>query len=81
MENVTIEADVVVANILAGIVMELIPDAMHVLKPGGLFISSGIITQQQDQVLDTLEAEGFKLVQINQMQDWIVIVAQKPKIQ
>ena len=81
LENVTIEADVVVANILAGIVMELIPDAMHVLKPGGLFISSGIITQQQDQVLDTLEAEGFKLVQINQMQDWIVIVAQKPKIQ
>ncbi len=79
LKDVTIEADVVVANILAGIVMELIPDAMKVLKPGGFFISSGIITQQQEQVLGALEAEGFKLVQINQMKDWIVIIAQKPK--
>jgi ribosomal protein L11 methyltransferase len=78
LKDVTIEADVVVANILAGIVMELIPDAMKVLKPGGFFVSSGIITEQQEQVLGALEAEGFKLVQINQMKDWIVIVAQKP---
>lgn len=78
LKEVTIEADVVVANILAGIVMELIPDAMKVLKPGGFFVSSGIITEQQEQVLGALEAEGFKLVQINQMKDWVVIVAQKP---
>src|SRR5699024_8746014 len=47
LKNVTIEADVVVANILAPIILELIPDAMRVLKPGGIFISSGIIKEQK----------------------------------
>lgn len=79
LKDVTIEADVVVANILAGIVMDLIPDAMRTLKPGGLFLSSGIITKQKDQVLNALKAEGFKIIQINQMKDWLVIIAKKPK--
>lgn len=78
LKGVTIEADVVVANILAGIVMDLIPDAMRVLKPGGLFLSSGIITKKKDEVLEALEAEGFEMVQMNQMKDWIVIIARKP---
>lgn len=78
LKDVTMEADVVVANILAGIVMELIPDAMRTLKPGGLFISSGIITKQKNKVLEALEAEGFEMIQINQMEDWIVIIAKKP---
>lgn len=78
LKDVTIEADVVVANILAGIVMDLIPDAMRTLKPGGLFISSGIITKQKEEVLEALKAESFEIVQINQMKDWIVIIAKKP---
>lgn len=78
LKDVTIEADVIVANILAGIVIELIPDAMRTLKPGGLFISSGILTTQKEQVLEVLEAEGFEMVQINQMKDWIVIISKKP---
>ena len=77
LKDVTIEADVVVANILAGIIMDLIPDAMRVLKPGGMFISSGIITKQQDQVLAALKAEGFQIIQVNQMKDWVAIIAKK----
>jgi ribosomal protein L11 methyltransferase len=78
LKDVTIEADVVVANILAGIVIDLIPAAMRTLKPGGLFLSSGIIAKQKDEVLHALEAEGFKISQINQMKDWLVIIAKKP---
>lgn len=78
LKNVTIKADVVVANILAPIILELIPDAMHVLKPGGTLISSGIIKEQEEEILNALKNEGFKIRQINQMKDWIVIIAQKP---
>lgn len=79
LKGVTIEADIVVANILAGIIIDLIPDAMRVLKPGGTFITSGIITKQKDEVIQPLIEEGFNIKQISQMEDWISITAEKPK--
>lgn len=78
LEDVTIEADVIVANILAKIILQLIPDAMHVLKSGGYFISSGIIAVQKEEMLAALTNEGFKIQQVNQMEDWLVIIARKP---
>ena len=57
----------VVANILAPIILELIPDAMRVLRPGGTFISSGIIKEQEEEILTALKNEGFKIRQINQI--------------
>lgn len=79
LKDVTIEADVVVANILAPIIIQLIPDALRVLKPGGLFITSGIIIDQKEKVVAALADAGFKLKQINQMKDWFAITAQKPE--
>jgi len=79
LNHVTIKADVVVANILAAIVIELISDAMRVLRPGGLFISSGIIEEQKEEVFAALRTEGFNIIQVNQIKDWVVIIAQKPQ--
>lgn len=79
LKDVTIEADIIVANILAGIVIELIPDAMRALRPGGSFIASGIITSQKDDVIQPLLEAGFKIKQINQMKDWISITAEKSR--
>lgn len=78
LEDVTVEADVVVANILSNIILQLIPDALRVLKSGGYFISSGIIAEQKEEVLHALKNEGFKIQQINQMNDWLAIIARKP---
>lgn len=78
LEGVTIEADIIVANILANIILQLIPDAMRVLKAGGYFISSGILAEQKEKMLKALKNEGFKIQQINQMKDWLVIIARKP---
>ncbi len=78
LEGVTIEADIIVANILANIILQLIPDAMRVLKAGGYFITSGILAEQKEKMLKALKNEGFKIQQINQMKDWLVIIARKP---
>ena len=78
LENVALKADIVVANILANIILQLIPDAMRVLKSGGYFISSGIIAKQKEEMLEALTNEGFKIQQVNQMEDWLVIIARKP---
>ena len=69
-----------VANILAPIIIQLIPDAIRVLKPGGVFITSGIIADQKDKVVAALADAGFKLKQMNQMKDWFSIIAQKPSL-
>ncbi|KRN65783.1 putative ribosomal protein L11 methyltransferase (putative) [Carnobacterium maltaromaticum DSM 20342] len=78
LKGITIEADIVMANILAEIILLLIEDAWRVLKPNGLFITSGIIDSKRDEVLEHLVAQGFEIEQILQMKDWFAIIARKP---
>lgn len=78
LKGVTIEADIVVANILAEIIIPLIPEAFEVLKPGGLFLTSGIIEDKKELILSEQRKQGFTIIQVQQMKDWCSIVAQKP---
>ena len=78
LKGVTIEADIVVANILAEIIVPLIPEAYEALKPGGLFLTSGIIEDKKELILSEQKKQGFTIIQVQQMKDWCSIVAQKP---
>ncbi|MFS7259863.1 50S ribosomal protein L11 methyltransferase [Carnobacterium divergens] len=78
LKGIAIEADIVMANILAEIILLLIEDAWRVLKPNGLFITSGIIDSKKDTVLEQLLAQGFEIEQVQQMKDWFAIIARKP---
>lgn len=71
--------DIVVANILAEIILLFEHDAFKALKPGGYFIASGIIMQKKDHVKQALIDAGFDIIEVNQMEDWISIVAKKPE--
>lgn len=79
LDGVNQSVDVVVANILAEIILLFETKAYEVLKPGGYFITSGIIMQKKDHVQQALIDAGFEIVDINQMEDWISIVAKKPE--
>ncbi|GAB2558814.1 50S ribosomal protein L11 methyltransferase [Gracilibacillus alcaliphilus] len=79
LEHVTVEADVIVANILAEIILRFEKEAFARLKPGGLFITSGIIQKKKQDVRDGLEQAGFEVIEINQMEDWISMIAKKPE--
>lgn len=78
LNNVTVQPDLIVANILAEIIMRFETDAFKILKPGGLFITSGIIKAKEADVKEALITAGFEILETNQMQDWILIVAKKP---
>lgn len=71
------KADVIVANILAAAIVELSGIIKPYLKENGIFISSGIIIDRLADVLNALEAENFKLVFVQQMGEWVGVVAQK----
>ncbi len=71
--------DVVVANILAEIIISFTDDAYKVVKPGGHYITSGIISAKKNDVKDALEASGFVIEDVMMMEDWVTIISKKPE--
>ena len=67
--------DIVVANILADVIIPLSGVAREFMKPGALFISSGIINMKQDAVEKALRENGFEIVEVVTQGDWVSIVA------
>lgn len=67
--------DVVVANILADVIMPLSGVVRQFMKPGGVFISSGIIDTKEDEVKEALMNNGFEIADISHMGEWVSIVA------
>ncbi|TYT75251.1 50S ribosomal protein L11 methyltransferase [Desulfobotulus mexicanus] len=67
--------DLVVANILAEVVVILIPDIGRVLRPGGRVILSGIIEEKVPMVLDALRINGFSALESELDRGWAVCVA------
>ncbi len=68
---------VVVANIVADVIIGLLPFALSVLSSGGTFITSGIISDRIEDVEQALIKEGFTNYKINRRGDWASIVCKK----
>lgn len=67
--------DVVIANILSSVVIDLVPTLSDVLTDNGLFICSGIIEEKAEAVLDALQANGFVIHETLHEDAWVCIVA------
>lgn len=78
LDTVKEPADVVVANILAEIIMSFTDDAFTIVKPGGLYVTSGIIGAKREDVKGALEASGFVIEEVLMMEDWVAILARRP---
>ncbi|GFP77044.1 50S ribosomal protein L11 methyltransferase [Clostridium fungisolvens] len=75
LDVVSGKADIVVANIIAEIICILVDDVKQAMNQGGLFITSGIIHDRRQMVIDKLEASGFEVVEVNKDGEWNCIVA------
>ena len=69
------KADIVVANIIAEIICILVDDVKKALNKDGIFITSGIIHERRQMVIDKLEQEGFEVMEVNKDGEWNCIVA------
>jgi len=69
--------DIVVANILADVIIPLSAVIGENLKKGGIFISSGIIDSKEETVNKALIDNGFTILEINRMGEWICFTARK----
>lgn len=66
----------VTANIIAEIILQLIVDLPLVLDPDGFFLASGIVSPRFSDVHTALLKQGFRLVRILKEGEWIALIAQ-----
>ena len=71
--------DIVAANILAEVLVPLTPVILHQLKPGGIYITSGIIDDKETKVVETVKAAGLEVLEVNHQGEWVSVVARKAK--
>ena len=65
--------DVVVANIVAGVIIALAPFAHECCKRGAPFIVSGVIGEREAEVRHAVEAQGFALEETLVREDWVAM--------
>ena len=71
--------DVVVANIIARVIVELAQPLVDVVADGGRLIVSGIIEEREAEVRAAIEAAGLRVEHVRAMADWRCIEARAPK--
>ena len=78
-EEAGYEYDIVTANILAEVLIPLTPVIAGHLKPGGIYITSGIIDDKEQAVADAIKAAGFEILKIDHQGEWVGITARLPE--
>lgn len=71
-------ADIIVANILAEIIVPLVPQAWNNLPVNGYFVTSGIIDDKLDLVINAMKQQGFAIRETLKMGEWYGVIAQRP---
>ena len=68
---------IVAANILADVLVELTPVITAQLKPGGVYITSGIIDDKEQTVVDAVKAAGLEVLDVTYQGEWVCVTARK----
>ena len=70
--------DIVAANILADVLVALTPVIVNQLKPGGIYITSGIIDDKEEVVKRAVSDAGLELLDVTCQGEWVCVTARKP---
>ena len=69
--------DIVAANILADVLVPLTPVIIHQLKKGGIYITSGIIEDKEEVVVEAVKKAGLEVLEVNHQGEWVSVKARK----
>ena len=65
----------VLAGNVAGVIVPMTPIVPRLIKKDGMYITSGIIAERAQEVMDAMEQNGFEVVYTENRKDWMVIVS------
>lgn len=69
--------DIVAANILAEVLVPLTPVIVNQLKHGGIYITSGIIDEKEETVVQAVKAAGLEVLEVTHQNDWVSVTARR----
>ncbi len=69
--------DIVVANILADVLVPLTPVIVNQLKKGGIYITSGIIDDKEETVVEAVKRAGLEVLEVTYQGEWVSVTARK----
>ena len=69
--------DIVVANILADVLVPLTPVIVNQMKPGAIYITSGIIDNKEQTVVEAVKAAGLEVLEVTYQGEWVSVTARK----
>lgn len=69
--------DIVAANILADVLVPLTPVIIHQLKKVGIYITSGIIEDKEEVVVEAVKKAGLEVLEVNHQGEWVSVTARK----
>lgn len=69
--------EIVAANILADVLVPLTPVIVNQLKPGGIYITSGIIDNKEETVVEAVKAAGLHVLEVTYQGEWVSVTARK----
>lgn len=78
VDDISGQADLIMANIIASIIIDIAPQLAARLVPGGICLASGIIDQKAADVETALEAVGLEIIETRRSGEWVLLVARKP---
>lgn len=67
----------VVANILAEVLLPLTPVVIKHMRKGGIYITSGIIEEKEDAVVNAVKEAGLELLEVTRQGEWVSVTARK----
>ncbi|MEE4330898.1 MAG: 50S ribosomal protein L11 methyltransferase [Wenzhouxiangella sp.] len=73
------QAEVVLANILAGPLIELAPQLSARIRPGGELVLSGILVDQATGVIDAYLSQGLESLERRDRDGWVCLVMKRPQ--
>ncbi len=69
--------NLIVANILAETIADLLPDLAALLSVDGYLIMSGIVAAREPLVLEALDQSGLRVVRRETLRDWVALIASR----
>ncbi|MBG9980145.1 50S ribosomal protein L11 methyltransferase [Facklamia sp. DSM 111018] len=77
LQGININVDIIIANILPHILVEMFDDAYRLLNDSGYLVLGGILKEKQEEILSALDSQKWEVIQINQLRNWIGIILKK----
>lgn len=69
--------DIVTANILADVLVPLTPVIVHQMKEGGIYITSGILDEKEEVVVQAVRQSGLEVLEVTRQGEWVSVTARK----